>query len=61
MLAIFALWNRATESPSGIEVASANPALLMARLYAARRDCGHNAYANYVIRQGDNHIWIIPR
>lgn len=58
---LIALWNRATVAPHGITIASAKPNVLMQRLYAARRACGHNAYAGLKVVEDEDKVWIVPR
>lgn len=55
------LWNRATIFPWGIVIASDRPNALAQRLYAARRACGHNAYAGLKVVEDTDKVWIVPR
>lgn len=59
--ALIALWNRAADAPRGIIVASDKPNTLMQRLYAARRACGHTAYAGLKVVEDEGKVWIVPR
>ena len=55
------LWNRALASPYGIRVASLRPNALAQKLYKARRECGHQAYANLVVTETEDSVWIQPK
>ena len=55
------LWNRALAAPHGIAIESAHPARLAAKLYEARRECGHAAYAELRIVQLENEVQVKPR
>jgi hypothetical protein len=59
--ALFELWNRATTSPYGIGVKSCNPHQLAAKLYRARRECGHDAYDDLRIVELADEVRIIHR
>lgn len=57
-------WNRAIASPAGIKIRPRDGRsckTLAARLYEARRDCGHDAYDHYKCVETETHIWIVPR
>lgn len=58
---LLALWNRALEAPHGIKIESAKPDRLAAKLYAARRECGHQAYSHLRIVQMEDEVWILSR
>jgi hypothetical protein len=58
---LFEIWNRALASPYGVAIASAKPNILAQRLYAARRECGHNSYNSLKIVECKEEVWIQPR
>lgn len=58
---LLAFWNRALDSDRGIAISSNKPNRLLQKLYAARRECGHQAYENLVLIELPNEVRIIPR
>ena len=58
---LLAVWNRALAAPNGIAVTSAAPRLLAHKLYAARRECGHQAYAGLKVSYTETEVWVVPR
>lgn len=55
------LWNRALNASAGIAISSQKPERLAAKLYAARRECGHQAYSHLRVIATENEVWIMPR
>jgi hypothetical protein len=58
---LYDLWNRAMASPHGIAIPSEKPNRLAQKLYAARRDCGHQSYSHLRIVELENEVRIVPR
>jgi hypothetical protein len=48
-------------SPHGIAIPSEKPNRLAQKLYAARRDCGHQSYSHLRIVELENEVRIVPR
>lgn len=58
---LLAYWNRALAAPYGIAIASQAPNKLSQKLYRARRECGHQAYAGLVVVECETEVQIRPR
>lgn len=55
------LWNKALAAPNGISIASEKPNRLAQKLYAARRECGHNVYNGLRVVELADEVKICPR
>lgn len=58
---LYDLWNRAAAAPNGIAISSDRPNRLVQKLYAARRDCGHQGYSHLRIVELEDEVRILPR
>jgi hypothetical protein len=54
-------WNLALGDPKGIRIESKRPNALLQKLYAARRECGHNAYDAFKLVERPDAVLIVRR